>query len=141
MEKVIYSQLDKPDQELLDKAEQAAEHGYNKESTIQVGAAIRSKKDNIYIGACVGRSRTSKQSRCGEEMALDQAVFNNDLDLESIAVMGKNHQEGMDKVISPCGSCRQLLFEVNPELRVILTDGKKEQVIVVTVKELLPLAY
>ena len=42
-------------------------------------------------------------------------------------------------VISPCGRCRQLLFDYYPDIQVIIKDG--EELRIATIPELLPFGY
>jgi len=141
MRKTSYLKLSKKDQQLIEKAEETLNHGINKITRITVGAALRSANGKIYQGACIGRSRTSKQSRCAEEMALDKAMYDNAKKIEAIAIIAKNMPTGGNKIISPCGSCRQLLHETNKDMKIILASSRKKEIIVTNIKAILPLAY
>ena len=44
-------------------------------------------------------------------------------------------------VISPCGRCRQFMFDYYPDIRVIVKIGEGEKLGTVGVDELLPYAY
>ena len=44
-------------------------------------------------------------------------------------------------VISPCGRCRQMMFDYYPEMRVIVNDVEGQGLKTVGVRELLPYAY
>ena len=50
---------------------------------------------------------------CAERSAVCTAVSSGDQDIQTIAVMTKDGG-------SPCGTCRQMLYEFNPEMLVIL---------------------
>lgn len=49
------------------------------------------------------------------------------------------------EVTGPCGSCRQVLYEISQvsgcDLKVILSTTKKDKIVITTIRELLPLAF
>ena len=50
------------------------------------------------------------------------------------------HMKAPNNVVSPCGNCRQMLFEYCPDINVIVND-ENGQLVKVTARELLPYAY
>ena len=57
-----------------------------------------------------------------------------------ITIIGKG-----EKVIAPCGICRQFLFEnvslAHEDIEVVMSNNKKNEIIISSIKELLPLAF
>ena len=71
---------------------------------------------------------------CAERVAIFKAVSNGETDLKAIAVVTKNG--GM-----PCGSCRQVMAEFNPDLLVIVADENEKIVAEKRLSDLLPGAF
>ncbi len=74
-------------------------------------------------------------SCCAERTAVFKAVSEGHRDIVAIAVVGKSAD-----FTKPCGACRQVMFEYNPEMKVLRrgTDGFKADT---TANELLPSAF
>jgi len=53
-----------------------------------------------------------------------------------VAVLG----DAPNHLLPPCGNCRQMLLDYNPEIKVILND-ENLNVVKVAISDLLPLAY
>ena len=89
---------------LLAEAIKVAKNAYNPRSLFGVGAAVRTKKGNIYHGVNV-ESVISGLGTCGERNALDTMCTNGEYEAVAIAVAcpsGLHH---------PCGACIQYIFE------------------------------
>ena len=67
---------------------------------------------------------------CAERVAIFKAVSEGHRDFLAIAIVTKNGG-------SPCGSCRQVMHEFAPEMRVVIAD-ETGHVRETTVAELLP---
>jgi cytidine deaminase len=72
---------------------------------------------------------------CAERSALTAAITAGCTDVTAIAIVGDSQSPTV-----PCGCCRQVLAEFNPELRVIM-GGSTDEVLVMTLGELLPEAF
>ncbi len=79
-----------------------------------VGAALRATDGTVYSG-CNVENAAYPATICGERTALVKAVSEGRRDFDIIVVVTKNAG-------SPCGTCRQMLYEFSPNLRVILAD-------------------
>lgn len=126
-------ELTKKDYELIEAARGAIRRNYDEINfNHTVGAAVRCKNGNIYIGVNV----YSVHGACAEQVAIGAAVTNGEREFESIvAVRGKAGEE----ILPPCGNCRQILNDYMPECEVILAvDGAEKKV---RAKDLLPYAY
>ncbi len=103
-------------QQLLKIAIASTKHAYIPYSKYPVGAALRATDGTVYSGCNVENSSYSA-TICAERTALVKAVSEGHREFDMIVVVTKNGG-------SPCGTCRQVLFEFAPNLRVILADMK-----------------
>lgn len=120
---------DKEAMELMDKAKQAAEHTYSPYSSFAVGAAILTKKGNIYLGTNIENISYTGTVHA-EKVAIGNAQMANDTDYKAIAVYAD-----VDN-ISPCGDCRQFLIEFKQNI--IIVFKSKGNIIQKFLTELLP---
>ena len=102
------------DDELLEAARAAREKAYAPYSRYKVGAALRTRSGQVFTG-CNVENALYPLCTCAERTAVVKAVSEGYRDIEVIAVV--THNGG-----SPCGSCRQTLYEFNPNTRVLLGD-------------------
>ena len=119
--------------ELIEKAVDARAKSYAPYSNFHVGAALMDKQGKIFQGANVENSSYSLGC-CAERVALFKAVSEGSKEFLAIAVCvpgGGN----------PCGACRQVLNEFNPNLQIILVDAAGKLVSEKTLFELLPEAF
>ena len=108
---------------LYDIATKARENASAKYSKFKVGAAIRTKSGNIYSGSNV-ESSSYGLSICAERVALFTALTNGEKEFDSILIVSDSSVP-----TSPCGACRQLLFDYAPEIDVIMSNLKKDETI------------
>jgi cytidine deaminase len=106
--------------ELLKKADEAKKSAYVPYSKFRVGAALLSKSGKIYVGANIENASYSVTC-CAERVALFSAVMNGERDFEAIAVTSDS-----DMITTPCGVCRQALFEFSPNMDVISSNNALE---------------
>lgn len=98
-----------------------------------VGCAILCKNGNIYKGVnCDGI-----HGSCAEYITIGIAVSNGEREFDTIVAV---HDQALNSVISPCGNCRQLLFEYCPDIKVIVND-ENGKLIKVKARDLLPFAW
>jgi len=120
-------------QELIQKAIQVRSRAYAPYSNYQVGAALLTKKGQIFTGVNV-ENAAYPDSICAERSAVFSAVSAGERDFEAIAVATRNGG-------TPCGSCRQVLSEFGLDIVVLLTDENENLLQEKTVRELLPGAF
>jgi cytidine deaminase len=120
------------DQALIQAATQARERAYAPYSNYAVGAALLSKSGRVYTG-CNVENAVYSLTVCAERAALFKAVSEGEREFDALAVVTANGG-------SPCGSCRQVLAEFSPDLRVLIAIPG-ELVAVLTIAELLPRAF
>ena len=124
-------------QELIRMALAAREKAYAPYSNFMVGAALRAKDGRVYTGCNVENASFTPTS-CAERTALFKAVADGVTD---IAVVGSRRGEVNEQITSPCGVCRQALFEFGgPELNVIMAKTP-EDFIERSMDELLPFGF
>lgn len=116
---------------LLSEAASALERAYAPYSGLKVGAALLTRKGDVFTGCNIENS-SYQLTACAEQVALYRAVAAGERDFVAIAVVG----EGLETCF-PCGACRQVLVEFVPDLEVI--TGQPGGVIERrSLKELLP---
>ena len=129
------SALGPGDEQLVKVAALARQRAYAPYSGYKVGAAIRTKRNKLHSGANV-ENASYGLTVCAERCAVFAAVAAGDTkDYDAVAVVID------DQILpSPCGACRQVLYEFAPDMRVILatTGGLRKAT---TLRELLPDAF
>ncbi len=125
--------LTQPDLALLAFAREAQEKAYAPYSGFRVGAAVYAGGD-IYQGVNVENAAYGA-TLCAERGAVMAAIAAGAKTIDALAVVGDSEAPTV-----PCGSCRQVLAEFNPEMRVVM-GGRSDEVMVMTLDELLPEAF
>ena len=106
-------------QELIRMALAARERAYAPYSDFMVGAALRAEDGRIFTGCNVENAAFTPTS-CAERTALFKAVAEGVTRFTDIAVVGARRGEVNKQITSPCGVCRQALFEFGgPELNAV----------------------
>lgn len=128
----------KPDAEqrrLLDEARAALNRAYAPYSKFRVGAAVLTEAGYIYAG-CNVENASYGLTICAERTAICRAVAAEgpEMKIRAIAVLNGNNAP-----CSPCGACRQFLFEFGPDA-VVLFQGK-DGVEAATASQLLPAGF
>jgi cytidine deaminase len=143
---VDWSGLGAADRELIERAQDASARAYAPYSRFAVGAAARSQSGSIYTGANL-ENASSGLTICAEAVALAAANAAGDLALETIAVVGFSfgEAEGASRVVTPCGSCRQLIAEtaqlMQIDVRILCCNGDLSSTVEAMISELLPNAF
>ncbi|HTR26655.1 MAG TPA: cytidine deaminase [Terriglobales bacterium] len=117
----------------LERAARAAmKNAYAPFSNFRVGAAILTSRGDVFAGCNVENSSYG-MTNCAERTAIFSAVAAKGPKLEIVAVAVTNAQ---GVACSPCGACRQVIYEFGPEAVVFYQDanGDAEN----TITELLP---
>lgn len=97
------------DPELLEQARQVHRLAYAPYSRFCVGAALRSQKGHVFSGVNV-ENASYGLTRCAEQSAVQALVTSGEQGFTHIAVYSE-----CSPPASPCGACRQVLFEFSPE--------------------------
>ena len=115
---------------LIQIAIEARKKAYVPYSHYPVGAALLTKSGKIYTGANIENAAFSV-TICAERTAIFKAVSEGERDLQAIAVVTKNGG-------TPCGSCRQVMAEFNPNMKIYIANEEGELVQETILKEMLP---
>ncbi|HIZ30926.1 MAG TPA: cytidine deaminase [Candidatus Fournierella merdipullorum] len=127
-------------QELIRAAFAAREKAYAPYSRFKVGAALEAKDGRVFTG-CNIESATYTPTCCAERTALVKAVSEGVREFSRIAIVGAAEGKVNTLVTSPCGVCRQFLYEFGgDELQVILAKSE-EDYLEMTLGELLPIGF
>ncbi len=127
-------------QALIREAFAAQKFAYVPYSHFHVGAALRGKNGQVFRG-CNIENASYTPTNCAERTALFKAVAEGVTEFTDIAVVGSRRGEVNEQITSPCGVCRQALFEFGgPELNVIMAKTP-EDFIERSMDELLPFGF
>ena len=108
---------------LIRAAFAAREYAYTPYSNFKVGAALLAKNGSVYTG-CNIECASFTPTNCAERTALFKAVSEGVHEFAAVAVVGAKDGAPDDALItSPCGVCRQMLYEFAPGLRVLAARG------------------
>ncbi len=89
-------------------------------SNFHVGAAILTSRGQVFAGCNVENSSYG-MTNCAERTAIFSAIADQGPDLEIVAVAVANSHR---VACSPCGACRQVIYEFGPRA-VVFYEGKK----------------
>jgi cytidine deaminase len=132
--------LTKDDMELITAAEVLIERLFEHERH-HVAAALRTKSGRIFTAVNI-EAYVNRISVCAESIVIGKAISEGEKDFETIVAVRhpcSDEKETAIKVVSPCGMCREVIYDYGPDSMVIIPFGDK------TVKchigELLPIKY
>jgi cytidine deaminase len=125
--------VDETIQRLISAAIDVTGNAYIPYSHYPVGAALRADDGTIYSG-CNIENASYPVTICAERVALVKAVSEGKRSFDLLAVVTSNGG-------SPCGMCRQMLYEFAPDLRVILADLDGNVAYDGTLSDLLPRGF
>jgi cytidine deaminase len=133
--------LSKADQKLIAAAKAAIKRRY-RDDWQEVGAALRTRSGKIFTGVNLD-AYLGRMAVCAEAVALGRAVVDlGDAGIDTIVAVRHPSPDDADKdvtVVSPCGACRELIFDYDAKARVIVPNGSSPTV--VPIGNLLPNKY
>ena len=136
------NELSESDRALLQHAIDAADRLYVP-GIQEVGAAVRTSTGQIFAGIHF-ETATGFANVCGEVAALCCMVAAGHRDLETVAAVWRA-SDGKHYLLPPCGRCREVISDFNPQAWVIITSISDhwdataiEQPLKVRVADLLP---
>lgn len=132
--------LDADDEELLAAALATLRRHY-RPFWHTVAAALRGRDGRIWTGLHLGAT-VGRLSVCAEAVALGRAVLDGDGRIASVVAVRHPKPEEDDRalaVVSPCGACREMVVDYDPEAWVIVPGplGPRK----LPARALLPLPY
>ncbi|WP_068016769.1 cytidine deaminase [Rhodoplanes sp. Z2-YC6860] len=133
--------MSKADQELVDAAAEAIRKRYRYDWQ-EVGAALRLRSGKIFTGVSLD-AYLGRMAVCAEAVALGQAItVAGEFSIDSIVAVRHPPLEEKDRpitVVSPCGACRELIWDYDRNARVIVPGANGPEA--VSIGELLPNKY
>ncbi|HVS32649.1 MAG TPA: cytidine deaminase [Thermoanaerobaculia bacterium] len=102
--------------DLIREATKARENAVAPFSRFRVGAALRTKGGRIFYG-CNVENCTYGLTVCAERVALLSALAAGEREFTAIAVVTQSRKPG-----TPCGPCRQLMWEYCGDIDVTLAN-------------------
>ena len=129
------------DRELIELARAAIRRRYRDEWQ-EVGAALRTRDGRIITGVNID-AYLGRMAVCAEAVAIGRAITEaGDQGIETIVAVRHPKPGEKDQsiaVVSPCGSCREIIHDYDAKARVIVPNGNEGAV--ATIAELLPNKY
>ncbi|HNZ53910.1 MAG TPA: cytidine deaminase [bacterium] len=106
-------------QSAISQAADIRKNAYAPFSKFKVGAVVVAENGEIFQGVNVENSSFGA-TVCAERIALFNAVTHGRKDIEAVVIVSVLN----GKAVFPCGMCRQVLADFNPEMRVILVNAE-----------------
>ncbi len=128
------------DQTLIASAQEIITKRYEWERH-HVGAALRTKTGEIFTAVHVEAS-LGRVTICAEAMVIGKAISEGYKEFDTIVAVrhpDPDNDEREIKVVSPCGMCRELIFDYGKDCKVIVSEAG--QLLKVEIAELLPMRY
>ncbi len=119
--------------ELIERALNIRKRAYAPYSRYNVGAALLTDSGEIIDGVNV-ENAVHSMGICAERNAVFQAVTLGQHSFRAIAIATDNGG-------SPCGACRQVLYEFGLDIEIYTIDSDGNLVLETTVGDLLPEAF
>ncbi|KAB8143955.1 cytidine deaminase [Chloroflexia bacterium SDU3-3] len=104
------------DAALIEAAREGRARAYASYSQFAVGAAVRTASGQIFHG-CNIENAAYPATCCAERVAIFSAYAAGQRDIVALAVVADTPGP-----VSPCGSCRQVIFELAHDARIILAN-------------------
>lgn len=123
-------------EELCAKAVAMLDMAYVPYSHFPVGAALECDDGTVYTG-CNIENAGYTPTNCAERTAVFKAVSEGHLKFTRIAIAART-----ERFTAPCGVCRQVLAEFNPELTMeVILVNQNGKTLELTLKDLLPYSF
>ena len=119
--------------DLISIAVKAQQNAKAKYSNFRVGAALLTLDGKVYEG-CNIESSSYGLTICAERVALYNAIADGQSNFLSLALTNSNN-----KYCTPCGACRQVLYDYAPDLQIII--HQKNNYKILSISDLLPHAF
>ena len=123
-------------QQLIETATKALESAYAPYSQFRVGAAVLISTGKIFAG-CNVENASYGLSMCAERNAIANAIIGEGKDTISIKAIAVTNSKQVS--CSPCGACRQVIWEFGQNAEVIFISDRGWHNL--TIRELLPVGF
>ena len=121
-------------QELAHIAQQTRYLAHAPFSKFRVGAALITRDGQIYTGCNIENSSFGL-TICAERVAVFNAISSGESEFSAIAIVSDDTD-----FTTPCGACRQVLFDLAGDIDCVMMDSKQRYKII-KLSSLLPLAF
>jgi cytidine deaminase len=122
-------------QTLIEVAGRARDQAMAKFSNFKVGAALETFDGRIFSG-CNIENATYGLTVCAERVAIWKAISEGVRQFKAIAILADTGEQ----LITPCGACRQIIWEFCGDITIIMANLIGDHEIVHT-HDLLPRAF
>ena len=133
--------LGEADRALVEAASEAIRRRYRYDWQ-EVGAALRTRSGKIFTGVSLD-AYLGRMAVCAEAVALGQAItLAGEAGIEMVVAVRHPPPEEKDRpiaVVSPCGACRELIWDYDRDARVIVPGATGPEA--VGIGELIPNKY
>ena len=133
--------LSAQDRELVEAATDAIKRRYRNDWQ-EVGAALRLRSGKIFTGVSLD-AYLGRMAICAEAVALGQAItMAGETGIDTIVAVRHPPPEEADRpiaVVSPCGACRELIWDYDRTARVIVPGPRGP--VVALIGDLIPNKY
>lgn len=138
-------ELSSKEREVVDAARKATANSYAIYSGFKVGAAVRLSDGSIVSGTNQ-ENAAYPSGLCAERTTLFWANSQYpDKAVEIMAIAARTEQGELERPITPCGACRQVILETEKRfktpIRIILYGSKECYIIEDGIKTLMPLSF
>lgn len=139
------SELTPEFQELVNQAKKALESSYSPYSGFSVGSALKLSNGTVVLGSNQ-ENIAYPSGLCAERVAIFSAGTNYPgTEIETIAIIAKSLHGNVANPVTPCGSCRQVMIEVeinqNKPITVIMAGTNGEVWVSKSVNNLIPFYF
>jgi cytidine deaminase len=137
--------LSELDQNMIEKAFEACAIAYAPYSKFKVGASVLLKNGQVVIGSNQ-ENIAYPSGLCAERVALFAVGANYPKEsIATIYIVAKGELLPFEKILAPCGGCRQVMVESeirqNEPYRVVLVSQNRKTLIFNAAKDLLPFSF
>jgi len=142
---IKYDRVTSLQQQALEQALTVLDNAYNPYSGFSVGATLISADGRLITGTNFENAAYGS-TICAERAAVLQANSMGVRHFTGIAIIARGKsRKATTKVTAPCGSCRQVLWELadlwDGTLDVILSTTEKDMIILTSIREIFPLPF
>ena len=138
-------ELSSEDKQLMESAIDQLKNAYAPYSNFHVGASVRLIDGDTFVG-CNQENASYPLCICGERVALYNAGANKpNVPIEALAITIKNMKARIEKPVSPCGACRQVIsefeFRHKHKIKILLKSDGPEVYEIDSIQDILPLGF
>jgi cytidine deaminase len=138
-------ELSATERNLLEKARQSLRSAYAPYSNFHVGAAVLLENGTIVLGNNQ-ENASYPLGLCAERVAIFAASANHPgVKIKTIAVTASSKDMQINKPVTPCGACRQVMaeyeFRDKSPIKIIMAGENGKILVAESVKELLPYQF